>query len=593
MERVVFIHGSSVGKSALIPTDDVVTKSICNDIADKYFGGRILRQKESATKLGLFVDLYKSAQGDIYCVYSFVNNSCRGAASSDDSKGRDGQYFAISILCKKAYVSPEELYGMLHSAYTQMFKTGKVITTNRGGEDQYVIPQFEEQKEYLVQLLNKVGGFFDKVSGGIGKDLNPNSKAANYDSWSGVKVNLDICNSTETYKQLCTTGRVYISEEYESSSKRIEALETEIQKLKTEKNNVENRLADTARIEKSKVRDEIEELTKQVQQKDSEVQKLKTENEDYKGVINTVRNELEKYAKVGKDITKTQEKETHYQSKSNKDLLKLCLLFLILLLTILIGLMNYAFFRDFSPSPEPEIKQEISSKQRMSETKETKTEQKNVQSVLTNITVSPEELVYESEGGEQSIIVAGGEWEVPSSGNSWIRFNKESDIKLSVVVEPNDSRTQRSTAFMIKDKQIRVNQKANPGIVAAREEMPVCPDYIIKVTDDKGKTLKSGDMVRSGQKLKAVITNPAMETSGYGWCYSNCSGGRGNLKEVTVTVGTDSKKSVVFAYGDLNNSNLRKKFYLKLQATDTTEANNSAAENAESAPATPGTPDNN
>lgn len=593
MERIMFIHGSSVGQSALIPTDDVVAKKICNDIANKYFGGRILRQKESATKLGLFVDLYKSAQGEIYSVYSFVNNSCRGAASSENSKGRDGQYFAMSILCKGKYVYPEELYGVLSSAYNQIVKTGKVIIANKDGEDQYVIPQFEEQRDYLNQILKKVGEFFDQVSGGTGKGLPLNSKVADYDSWSGVKVNLDICNSTDIYKQLCETGRAYISEEYESSSKRIKALEADVQRLKIQKNDVENRLAETARSEKSKVRDEIEDLAKQVQQKDSEIQKLKLENEDYKGVINTVRNELEKYAKVGKSITKAQEKETHYQSKSNKDLLKLCLLFLILLLTILIGLMNYLFFRDFSPFSKQEVKQEIFSKQGMSETKETKTEQKNVQNVPTNITISPDELVYESEGGEQSIIVTGGEWDVPvpAPNQGWIQYHKEAGNKLSVKVQSNELNEPRSATFMIKDKQIRITQKGK--VVVARKKAPVCPDYIIEVTDDEGRKLKPGDIVESGQILIAKIQNPDGE--GCGWKCDNCTSPSKdkNHKEARITVGTDSKKSVVFSYGNLNNSELRKKFYLKLQATDPTEANNPTAENAESTPVAPETTVNN
>lgn len=593
MERIVFIHGSSVGQSVLIPTDDVVVKNICNDIANKYFGGRILRQKESAIKLGLFVDLYKSVQGEIYSVYSFVNNSCRGAASSEDLKGRDGQYFAMSILCKGRYVYPEELYGVLSSAYNQIVKTGKVIITNKDGEDQYVIPQFEEQRDFLNQILKKVGEYFDQVSGGTGKGLPLNSKVANYDSWSGVKVNLDICNSTETYKQLCATGRVYISEEYESSSKRIKTLEADVQRLKTEKNDVENRLAETARSEKSKVRNEIEDLAKQVQQKDSEVQKLKSENEDYKGVINTVRNELEKYAKVGKSITKMHEKETHNQSKSNKDLLKLCLLFLILLLTILIGLMNYLFFRDFSPFPKQEVKQEIFSKQGMSETKETKTEQKDVQNVLTNITVSPEELVYESEGGEQSIIVTGGEWEVPvpALNQGWIQYHKETADKLSVKVLSNELNEPRFATFMIKNKQIRITQEGKA--VVARKEVPVCPDYIIEVTDDEGKKLKPGDMVKSGQVLIATIKNPGGE--GCGWKCDNCTSPSKdkNYKEARITVGADSKKPVVFSYGNLNDRKLRKRFSLKLQTATITEANNLTGENAESTSVTPGTTVNN
>ena len=96
----MFIHGSSVGQSAFVPAG--APELICNDIAVKYFQGRTLRQKESAARKAMFVDLYNGSQG-IYSVYSFVNNACFGA------NGREGQYFAISILCKGAYIYPESI----------------------------------------------------------------------------------------------------------------------------------------------------------------------------------------------------------------------------------------------------------------------------------------------------------------------------------------------------------------------------------------------------------------------------------------------------------------------------------------------------
>ena len=52
MKCFVFMHGSSVGQSILVPTD--APAKICNDIANKYFQGRILRQKESSAKLRPF-----------------------------------------------------------------------------------------------------------------------------------------------------------------------------------------------------------------------------------------------------------------------------------------------------------------------------------------------------------------------------------------------------------------------------------------------------------------------------------------------------------------------------------------------------------
>lgn len=600
MERIVFIHGSSGGQSTLIPTDNIVTRNICNDIAGKYFEGRILRQKASAIKLGLFVDLYRSSYGDFYCVYSFVNNSCRGAASSEDSKGREGQYFAISVLCKGTYVYPEDIYGMLNAVYAQMFKTGKIITTNKDGEDQYVIPQFEEQKDYLTLFLNKVGDFFDQVSGGVGKRLDSALKVANYDSWGGVKVNLDICNSTETYRQFCETGRIYISEEYESSSKRIKTLEADVQKLIAERTNVESRLAETVRSEKSRVRGEIEDLTKQIQQKEQENQKLKSENDEYKETINTVSHELEKYAKIGKSIAKAQENKTQYQSKSDKGLLRLFLLFLILVVTVLSALMNYAFFRGISPFSKQEIKQELSLGQVMDEKKELSANQETNQGLrTTSLIITPNNLSFEAKGGKNVVeIVSDGEWELPATAATpWISLYRENETRLSVIVQSNDGEERNSTLMLkagVLEKQIRITQKGKKQAVVTEEKVL---DYVIVVTDfDTGRKLKSGDMVTSGQKLKAVIQNPEMKSSGYGWCYSNCKGDKGNKREVTVTVGTDINKQVVFSYGNLENGNLRKKFRLNLQAAVTMDADNTNIEamEPELVPAAPSdTVDNN
>ena len=58
MERYSFIHGSSVGQSFFIPNDDV--KTVCEDIAQKYFAGRNYRQNKSEAKHALFVEIYKT-----------------------------------------------------------------------------------------------------------------------------------------------------------------------------------------------------------------------------------------------------------------------------------------------------------------------------------------------------------------------------------------------------------------------------------------------------------------------------------------------------------------------------------------------------
>lgn len=344
MERFVFIHGSSVGQSVFMPVDGVET--IGNDIANKYFQGRTLRQKESSAKMALFVDLYKDSNGALYCIYSLVNNDCRGA------NGREGQYFALSIVCKSVYVYPEIVYKMLYSAYSQMFKANKILETNKEGEGQFVISQFKDEEEYLSVFIKQIRDVFDTISSGLYKTFDSSIHLADYDSWRGTKVCIEVCNSIETFDSLCEIGRLYISGEYESPSQKIKVLEGRIKSLEAEKAKFERHNAETKRFEKSKVRDEIDKLNLEIKQKDNEIESLSAENNGYKAAIEIVHNELDKYAKVGKAISNLQGKKSQYESKSKKDLLKICLLFIVLVLNILVGVMNYAFFRDLSSSLE-------------------------------------------------------------------------------------------------------------------------------------------------------------------------------------------------------------------------------------------------
>ncbi len=330
----MFIHGSSVGQSAYIP-DDAPT-AICDDIAQKYFSGRGVRQKESAAKLSLFVEIYKNSIGESFCVYSFINNSCKG------SNGRDGQYFAISVLCKGVYVYPEAVYEMLHSAYSQMVAAGKIIS-GKAGSEQYVIAQFREQREYLEAFLKKIGSAFDSIANGIGKVIESNACPADYDSWRGLKAELDVCNSMACYKSLCQVGRLYVSEEYGQSSEKIKTLESTIRSLETDMLKMDSQIRDAKRLSDAKVHSEIEELHSQIKKKDAEIDSLRSETDGYKATMETVRSELEKYAKIGKKISTVQGKEPQHQSKEKKDLLKICLLFLILFFTILSGILNYCF----------------------------------------------------------------------------------------------------------------------------------------------------------------------------------------------------------------------------------------------------------
>lgn len=454
MERFAFIHGSSVGQSAFIPSDSPT--SICNDIANKYFQGRTLRQKESAAKLSLFVELYKSSKGDNYSVYSFVNNNCRGA------NGRDGQYLALTIICKNVYVYPEPIFRMLSSAYSQMYATGKIIGSNKENEEQYIISQFSDESEYLSIFLKKIDSAFDSISNGLSKTIDSNNHIADYDSWYGEKVNIDSCNSIATYKSFCDIGRLYISEEYESSEEKIKVLEKYIKKLEKEKAELEHLSLETKRLEKSKVREELEELNSQIKEKDKVIDSLTIKNKNYRNTIETVRGELEKYAKLGKSITNVQNKKPQYQSKSKKDIIKIGLLLIILILLILSSLMNFAFFRNISPSPKEnqEMSENIETTQRTSPTP-AKDDQEIV--ATTSTVIPPININSEAKGGNYEIITTDGILETPTSKEKWVKITKENDMQLSIVIKQNTSQESRKCTYMIKvgnlEKQIIIAQE--------------------------------------------------------------------------------------------------------------------------------------
>ena len=550
MERYVFIHGSSVGQSAFVPTN--APELICNDIATKYFQGRTLRQKESAAMKAMFVDLYHSSQG-IYSVYSFVNNACFGA------NGREGQYFAISILCKGTYIYPESIYSMLNSAYDAIFKNGKILKDIENGECQYVISQFSEQKDYLAAFLKKVEEVFDKLVSGEGKTISSNVSTADYDSWRGYKVSIDVCNSTSALKTLTEVGRLYISEEYESASATINTLRAQIQSLQAEKVEIETKHIEAKRSQKSKERDEIEELNSLIRQKDIEINTLQKDNENYEASINAVRKELDKYAKVGKVVADFQDKRSQSQSKDWQAMLKWCLLILIFILTLFSALVNYGFFRNLSPLPE---------KEQTGETKEVvgSVEPATVPcpAETTTLVVTPKEIEFHAEGGKESIAVAtDGCWEAPLLNDiEWISCTKLNDSSLQIEVSTN-TEEERNHTFMLKsgslEKQIKIKQ------LGKKKESTVMP-YTFIVTDETGNTINPNTTVTIGQKI-TVRVNGRKEANGYGWAFYNCSGDNdgNNTEVVTVTIdGTRDSNYAVFSYGDLADGNKRKKFRLNI-----------------------------
>lgn len=555
MERFAFIHGSSVGQSAFVPAGG--PSAICNDIAAKYFQGRTLRQKESGASKALFVELYRDTQGLLYCLYSFVNNACCGA------NGREGQYFAISILCKRTYVYPEILYDMLHSAYKAMFKTGKIIRTNENGEDQFVVSQFIEEKDYLSALLKKIESSFDGVLSGGGHLINEAIATANYDSWKGTKYGLDICNAISAFRTLTECGRIYISEEYESSTDIIKDLKNHIQKLQTEKIEIENRYAFSKQSEKNRVQEEIEELNAKIRQKDAEISALKSENSNYEATIGIVSKELEKYAKASKPITDLQNKKQHIKEKDRKDVVKLILLIGIFILTLLCALANFSFFRDItlsSPETQTDVTKQVEDSNAASEpTSGTRNPNATIP------IVTPNTIKFDSREGTQTISINSDVyWEIPKINENWISLEKRDNNNLIVSVTSNNTTEERSVTFMITvnglEKQVKVIQ--------AKKEDTLLTDYTIKVKDENGNDIMEGASVNVGQTLFAKVLN-RNPIDGYGWCQSNCSLSNGgeNTDTVTVIIEGHAGQIAVFSYGlkGEGNQNQRKKFKLNIK----------------------------
>ncbi len=567
MDSFVFIHGSSDGQSVFIPSN--ADSAICNEVADKYFRGREPRRKESSAQIAMFVDLYKNPKGTIYSLYSLVNNDCSGA------NGREGQYFAVTVVCKELFVFPEAVYRMLSAAYMQMLKTNKIISCNEKGEKKYVISQFQEEQVYLLAFSKKIEEAFLQVSNGLVKALSKDVFIADYDSWQGVRVNIEMCNSMATYRSLCTNGRVYISEEYESLSQRVKTLETQIKNLKSLNLELEQRTAEAKRSEKSKVQNEIEELNLQIKEKDANIEKLSVENTRYKTTIELVRKELSKYEKIGKSIHNVQGHNSRYQAKNKKDILKICLLFIILFITLISGLMNYAFFRGNSLPFEG--KKEQTEKINNHSVKASIDEKETIKTP-TSLVVSPKAIEFEAIGGKQTVnILTDGDWETPISPNDWVTIRKVDNKQLSIEVMSHDLKDIRECTFMIRtntgnfEEQIKIFQK---GKQASKKNANGNPNYGIVVKNSLGKTIQSGTLVRNGDVLNVTVTNPSKAANGFGWKYWNCSGDRRNVKDVNVTVDAKEGDDIIISYGDISSNGYRERFSLKLQSTEDLNAEN-------------------
>lgn len=431
---------------------------------------------------------------------------------------------------------------MLYDAYTQLLKTKKIIGTNENGEEQYVIPQFDVEKAFLSLFNQNIEKAFSKIVGGHGMVIDSSVHIADYDSWHGVKVGVDVCNSLVSFNSLCKVGRLYISEEYGLYTLNMEILQRRVRVLEAENRDWKER-DECRRSEKSKVRADIEDLNLQMQQKDAKIESLLAENSKYEAVIETVRGELEKYAKIGKSISKWQDKKSQYRSKNKMDLLKICLLFIILILVILSSLMSYGFFRDFPQTLKKEVSGILKDSLLSKASSDTALAIQSSKSMATMLDAFPVKKDFDSKGGDFDITIeTDGEWgfDLREEYSSWITLTKKEKNRLSVGIKEN-SGPKRACSFMIKagsfEKQINITQ----------ESAPSRPDFGLVVKRDNGQLLNMNDTVVVGEVLTAEATK-FVSIGDYGWRYQGCSGTTDNKQNVPVEI-QNGTGSVIIAYG--------------------------------------------
>lgn len=545
MERYTFIHGSSVGQSIYVPTG--LPEHLCNSLADRYFKGRILRQRESALKCALFVELLTD-NNDNYCAYTYVNNECLGV------NNRDGQYFAITILSKQ-YLLPESVYVMLKSAYRQMHESGKVLSINDEGKDIFTIGQFKEQGEYLDAFLQLVDNAFKKVAHITTHDVRGTS--ANFGTWAGVKLALDMCNSTAAFNKFSKVGRLYISDEYETASSKISNMTKQISELSSEIQRIQQAQVKDKSAKEDQLQKKIIQLQQELDGKDSELLKLQNENERYNDTISIVQKELSAYSGASRKVTEEAKRVAQTSTRGKKNYIRLCILIIILALTSLNAVMSYSFFRNI-----PLIIEEIKAVKETAQSGETENPETGIDKSQRpiNLNITPTSLTFNPDGDKNYVYIYGGDWNVDEECD-WITATKESGNRLIIKVTSNTTGKQRDGTINIvaggTKETITVLQDAK----VEAQKSPVCPDYIFTVTDLYGKIINYGDSLSEGTTIKAVIENPDFQ-QGIGWKYSNCCGTSKNDEDKYIIINGNPGSKIVFSYGNLQDINLRKKFVL-------------------------------
>lgn len=265
MENLIFIHGSSVGQSAFVPSN--VPKDIANKIANKYFNGREQRKMSAQYNKGMVIESFEG-----YTCFTFLINDCLG------SDGRAGQYFAITILSKDKYFYLEELYSLLEQVYNKLFvEQGKFLSS----QNKYLIVQFSDKSDIAQKILSTTDINVSKLQY---KNINLSKISLNHSNgWEGIKIDMSIANSNKVYDNFIAGGRIYLSEEYLSEQIRHKKeLDTLLEKNAVLQAEFDNYKKQAERISNNKIQ-ELEninlKLEKELRNKDAEIKTLRQEKD--------------------------------------------------------------------------------------------------------------------------------------------------------------------------------------------------------------------------------------------------------------------------------------------------------------------------
>ncbi len=265
MENLIFIHGSSVGQSAFVPSN--VPKDIANKIANKYFNGREQRKMSAQYNKGMVIESFEG-----YTCFTFLINDCLG------SDGRAGQYFAITILSKDKYFYLEELYSLLEQVYNKLFvEQGKFLSS----QNKYLIVQFSDKSDIAQKILSTTDINVSKLQY---KNINLSKISLNHSNgWEGIKIDMSIANSNKVYDNFIAGERIYLSDEYPSEQiKHKKELDILLEKNSVLQAEFDNYKKQVERISNNKIQ-ELEninlKLEKEIRNRDAEIKTLRQEKD--------------------------------------------------------------------------------------------------------------------------------------------------------------------------------------------------------------------------------------------------------------------------------------------------------------------------